>query len=205
MRRVILFVITLAVATPAAAIPIVPQDFDAIQVDIGASIINGADLFNVAAPPPLTMGLLTSDVFFNGELYTYVSRVTPSVQDVSHLNTAFSVKGFTGSAGWSFGEAATAGGTGTGLDFFTATFGDRIHWLAVDRGLGENWDAGEPITFFFRSTAPPTIGDYNLLNGEAGTAEGFQPVPEPGTLMLVGTGLYGLYYQRKRRKEQLVA
>jgi PEP-CTERM motif len=191
-----------ALAAPASAGPILPTNLDVIQFGIGTQVATHADLFDVASPPPDTMGALFSSVFFDGTTYTYLSRVTPSVQDASHLNTAFAIPGFTGEIGWSFGQAALAGGTGTGLDFLTGTFADRAHWLALDRGLGENWDAGEAITFFFRSTKPPTIADYNLLNGEAGTAEGFAPVPEPGTLALLGTGLYGLYRTRKRQRQQ---
>jgi PEP-CTERM motif len=191
-----------ALAAPASAGPILPTNLDVIQFGIGTSVASNVDLFDVASPPPNTMGTLFSEVFFDGTTYTYLSLVTPSVLDASHLNTAFTIAGFTGEIGWSFGQAAAAGGTGTALDFLTGTFADRAHWLALDRGLGENWDAGEPIAFFFRSTKPPTIGDYNLLNGEAGTAEGFAPVPEPGTLALLGTGLYGLYRTRKRQRAQ---
>ena len=61
---------------------------------------------------------------------------------------------------------------------------------------------GEPIAFFFRSTAAADNWPKKKNDVEAGTAQGFAPVPEPGTLMLVGAGLYGLYHQRKRRKEQ---
>jgi hypothetical protein len=193
--------LVMAMAIPAAAIPIVPTNLDAIQFSIGDVVASNVDLFDVAAPPPLTMGTLFSAVHFNGEVYTYLSRVTPSVNDASHLNTAFTIPGFTGEIGWSFGEAASAGGTGTGLDFLTGTFPDRAHWLALNRSLGEAWDANEPITFFFRSTKPPTIGDYNLLNGEAGTAQGFAPVPEPGTMMLTASGLYVLYRRVKKRRD----
>lgn len=189
-------------ATPAAAGPILPTNLDAIQFGIGTLVATHSDAFDVASPPPNTMGALFSSVFFDGDTYTYLSRVVPSVNDASHLNTAFTIAGFTGEIGWSFGQAALAGGSGTAFDFLTGTFADRAHWLALDRGLGDAWDFGEPITFFFRSTKPPTIGDYNLLNGEAGTAEGFAPVPEPGTLALLGTGLYGLYRTRKRQRAQ---
>jgi hypothetical protein len=206
MRYLQRFALTLGLvpilAAPAAAGPILPTNLDVIQFGIGSSVASSGDLFDVASPPPGTMGSLFSEVFFDGATYTYLSIVTPSVLDASHLNTAFSIPGFTGEIGWSFGQAAAAGGTGTGLDFLTGTFGgDRAHWLALDRGLGENWDAGESIAFFFRSTKPPTIGDYNLLNGEAGTAEGFAPVPEPGTLMLTASGLYALYRRTKKRRE----
>jgi PEP-CTERM motif len=201
MRKTILLSAFLCIAMPASAGPIIPTNLDTLS--LGSSVASQSDAFDVASPPPNTMGALFSDVYFNGEVYTYLSRVVPSVNDVSHLNTAFTVAGFTGEIGWSFSQALSAGGTGTGFDFLTGTFGDRAVWLGLERGIGENWDFGEPLTFFFRSTKPPTIGDYNLLNSEAGTAEGFAPVPEPGTLALLGTGLVGLWRARARKKTAL--
>ena len=203
MRKVLLFVIALAVAAPATAIPIVPDNLDAVV--LGNQVASTADLFGTASPPPLAMGLLDSRVFFDGAVYTYINTVLPFVNDASHLNTAFTANGFTGAMGYSFLDSFAAGGPGGSLDFLTAEVNGRLHWLALDRGIGEDWDAGEAIRFYFRSTAPPRLGDYNLLNSEAGTAQGFAPVPEPGTLTLLGTGLYGLYLARKRRKGQMVS
>jgi hypothetical protein len=51
---------------------------------------------------------------------------------------------------------------------------------------------------------PPGRGDYNLLNGEAGTgADALAPIPEPGTFMLLGSGIAALYAHVRRRKRQL--
>ncbi len=45
----------------------------------------------------------------------------------------------------------------------------------------QGWDIEDPpIKFFFVSTRPPTIGDYNLINSEVGTGQSFAPTPEPG-------------------------
>ena len=201
MRKILLLSAFLFIAAPAAAIPIVPENYDT-QV-LGAQIATTSDLFTVAAPPPGSMGILDSSVWFDGATYTYVNTVNPFLSDNSHLNTAFPVRGFTGEMGWSFSDAASAGGDGDALDFLTAEVNGRLHWLALERGLGDNWDTGESITFFFRSTLPPTLGDYNFLNSEASTATGFAPVPEPGTLALLGTGLVGLWRARARKKTAL--
>ena len=148
------------------------------------------------------MGALDSHVFFDGSVYTYVNTVTPTGTDNSHFNTAFTVNGWTGAAGFSFGDSLSAGGTGTALDFLTAEVNGRLHWLGLDRGIGSSWDTGEAIRFYFRSTAPPRLGDYNLLNGEAGTGIGMSPVPEPGTLALLGSGLAALYARRRRQQQR---
>lgn len=200
MRKLILLLACLW-AVPASAVPILPDDYDTLV--LGGLVLSTSDPFSTASPPPLIMGTLDSSVYFDGAFYTYVNVVTPTGDDNSHLNTAFAPGGFTGSMGWSFGDASSAGGTGTALDFLTANVNGRLHWLALDRTMGDHWDAAEPIAFFFRSTRPPTVGDYNLLNSEAGTAEGLAPVPEPGTLMLVSAGLIALGARHRRKKQAL--
>ena len=109
---------------------------------------------------PATMGETENNVYFDGTQYTYVHTVTPSLNDNAFLNTAFVVGGYTGVSGWSFSEAMAAGGNGTLTDFVVFELG-QIGWLALFGPLG--WDANEPISFFFVSTRPPTIGDYNII------------------------------------------
>jgi hypothetical protein len=199
MRKLITVAAALVLsASSAFAIPIVPENYDTLA--LGAFVTSTTDPFNTASPPPIFMGTLDSSVYFDGALYTYVLQVKPTGDDNSHLNTAFVPKEFSGSMGWSFTDAVNAGGGGDALDFLTGEINGRLHWLGLNQGIGSNWDTGDSITFFFRSTAPPRLGDYNLLNGEAGTAQGLAPVPEPGTLGLMGVGLYGLYQARKRKK-----
>ena len=129
--------------------------------------------------------------------YTYVHTVNPSLNNNFLLNTAFEVKGYTGVAGWSFSDAPAAGGTGTLLDFVLLEPG-QLGWLSTIGILG--WDANEPISFFFVSTKAPGLGDYNLIGLEAGTANSFAPVPEPGSIALLGSGLVGLYTAMRRRR-----
>ena len=110
MRKVIVIALLFhgLSSAPALAGPIVPTNLDGLgPVQLGAAIASNVDPFAVASPPPNTMGLLGSTVYFNPgtELYTYLSSVTPTVNDASHVNTAFQVAGFNGVAGWSFGDA----------------------------------------------------------------------------------------------------
>ena len=66
----------------------------------------------------------------------------------------------------------------------------------------------EPIQFFFVSTLPPRLRNYNLLSAnvlqpnplEFGAAEGVAPVPEPGSIALFGSGLVGLIAAMRRRR-----
>ena len=128
------------------------------------------------------MGTATNTVYFNGTQYTYVHTVNPSLITTMLLNTQFNINGFTGTAGWDFSDALAAGGSGTDADFVINDF-DQLAWIRRS-APGFGWDANEPISFFFVSTRPPTIGDYNLIGLESGTAQSFSPrqCPNPAPL-----------------------
>jgi hypothetical protein len=204
MRWVGVALVSLVTAGGAEAIPVVETDFDSVILGAPATGVV-ADPFQVAEPPPNTMGLLTSQVFAVGPLFAYVQTVVPTQDENAAFNTEFDVRGFTGVAGWSFTDTTSAGGTGNATDFlaFHSDNTGRLTFVTNLDGLGSGWNPGEPITFFFLSNRPPGFGDYNLLSDEAGTANGLAPVPEPGTLALFGSGLAALYYRAKRRKQQL--
>jgi hypothetical protein len=72
-----------------------------------------------------------------------------------------------------------------------------------------SWDPFEPISFFFVSNLPPGEGPtetYGLhtfwLRPNDGRAQGLAPIPEPGSIALVGSGLVGLYAALRRRRSQ---
>jgi hypothetical protein len=203
MLRKVTVVIGLAtallVAREASAVQITPVDLDTLDL-VNSIVPSLTDAITVAKPLPPTMGEITNNVFFDGLFYTYVHTVTPSLNTNFIFNTALPVAGFTGVAGWSFSEAGAAkGSAGTDADFFINSVNDQLNWMTVF-GDFAGWNKLEPITFFFVSTKPPGIGDYNLLSTEAGTGQSYAPIPEPGSIALLGSGLVGLYAAMRRRR-----
>ena len=156
----------------------------------------------------MTIGDISSNVFVDGSRSPSVHTVTSHVilQSNSYFATAFSVaKGFNGIAGWSFSEARSAGGTGTNTDFFLNEDQGWLTWSmrftdGPDRRSG--WDSFEPIAFFFVSVQPPGARAYDLLSPDfgIGTAQTLGPIPEPGSFVLLGSGLAGLYAAIRQRR-----
>jgi len=190
-------VASLAFASEALAVPIPATDLDAWLTGGETSIGVSTDDF-IATSPTQTVGSLSNEVLFNsttGE-YTYTHAVTPAGSGFL-FNTEFAPPGFTNVAGWSFSSAAGAGGAGNDMDFAIDELFGRILFRPIF-DAGRFWEAGETITFFYVSTKGPGMGQYGL-NG-IGTASSFAPVPEPGSIALLGSGLVGMYAAIRRRR-----
>jgi hypothetical protein len=155
-------------------------------------------------------GLLRNWVYYNGQsgLYTYLHKVKPFDGPNSFFGTAFTPAGFTGIAGWDFEDSDDANGCGgpapscgsfdIGDFFISGGFNTPLGWTANDF----SWDEDERIRFFYVSTKPPTIKNYHLTGQPGtGTAESYAPTPEPGSLMLLGSGVAALYGAVRRRNQ----
>ena len=150
-----------------------------------------------AEMPPPTMGEIENNVYFMmTALYTYVHTVNPSLKNNFLLNTAVRSGGLHGGL-WLelLGRDRRRWDRHAG-DFVVLRPG-QLTWFSHP-GSWLGCERADP--FFFVSTRPPTIGDYNLIGSESGTANSYAPVPEPGSIALLGSGLVGLYTAMRRRR-----
>ncbi len=138
-----------------------------------------------------------------GTIYTYAHTVTPgvdlpndppfpqpgvvvSLNDVTEFALGFAAEGFNGVAGFDFSQATDAIGD-PGLIAIEQLGDGSLVWTLSSL----DWDAGEPITFFWQTTQPPSGpgGTYAISDGVVtGVGAGPLPteIPEPGTAVTIG-------------------
>jgi hypothetical protein len=178
----------------STAIPIEPTNFDEIGDTLGTLIQSKeVDILGII-PPSSDIGDAINQVYYNAGtgIYTYVETITPTIDHISEVNTAFQVLGFNTVAGYSFAEASAAGITVTSLDLDPD---GTIDWSTV------GWQNNETLTLFYQSLFAPGSGTYNVIDSPGGSYGSFapSPVPEPATMLLFGAGLAGIgLFGRKR-------
>ncbi len=212
--------VSLAATQTHAAVIVQPTNLDSLS--LGPAIIGP---LGPEVPGTFTIedgseiGTIRSSVFCpvgtepadcpSAALDTYIYRhiVTPDLENLTSFTAGFPVSGFTGVAGYSFGESGAAGGSGNDADFSIVFNNDTDNTLVWNLNNLNNsfFERGETITFFWQSTIPPAgpIGDYSITNNvQTGTARGpapalsTTPVPEPSNLVLLA--LFSLPLWRSR-------
>ncbi len=210
-------------AVPARAASILtPTDFDTLS--LGSAVAGFSSIITqILGPPdePVLAGL-NGTVYQNGGVFTYALTVQPTlptfgpdgsivdkgVNSIEIFQTGFSILGFNGVMGYSFGQAGAANvGTGVAISdvFLQASFSDpgedgSLAWLVSDSAANAGFwrcpvpanpdgscpaaydNSYKPITFFFQSTfGPGGQGIYSMINQHAGTgiANGLAPTDTP--------------------------
>lgn len=145
---------------------------------------------------PAGMAICNPSAAPQGTVYTYVHVVNPGENMNSRggdgnspgedaersmvFMMAAPAHGFTGEAGYSRAEASAAGGSQVEVQVSCEEDG-QIFWT-VNLGDENGWTSGEPITFYWRSTLPPTSPApvYSLrVNGVTAVGPGPYPAEDP--------------------------
>jgi len=208
--------LVLAPATARAAL-ITAVDYNTVSGSIGSLYQDSggtvftkttnfltADLTSQGGPASLVIGTLTSSVYYNSGIFTYVLDVTPALATATRLSTGFLPTLYNNTAGWDFNKAFAAGSTnlpGGSTAFFAVLNATNLSWTANPTQTAL-WNASHltDIPFFFQTSVDPGISNYNLGgNGfQTGSAMGYAPVgplaavTEPGSLVLLACSALGI-------------
>jgi hypothetical protein len=228
-----LLTLSLLIARDASAVEFTPTDLNDWFGDFPSTLLDppGTNDDPIISSSG-TLGTLRNRVYLFEDpdeilpdLYTYVHKVLPTKDNNTFFNTAFGpIGGLTNSvfstcsavnvcAGWDFTQANNAGADDDpdfdNADAFLLNLeSGALDWTTrFNTSLGNWWDTGDNIKFFYVSTNPPssTLRDYGLSASAVspGTAQSYAPTPEPGSMLLLGSGLAALYGARRRHNQKV--
>lgn len=204
MKRLLgLLALSVLMVAPAAAVVIPVTDYDTIA---GLVVVPGFGPItdDIETPALVDVGDMTNTVFTDGTLFYYVHTIDLAPAVISNLSEFNSSPGAFQAhpalfAGYSFSDALAAG-----FPVAATAFGiERDPDDSLDfNATTTDFDGGESITFFGATgySPSPTLVDYNFTNGSVATAQSYAPAPEPTTLLLLGTGLLGLTWRKRRQQ-----
>ena len=153
-----------------------------------------ADMTSYVACPDGVQTCVPADAP-EGTVYTYVHIVYPGedndastgsgegpdssdVEAAKSFGTTRPVHGFTGSVGYSQAELQAAAGADARM-VVTCSADGGLLWTIDTGDGGDQWERGEPITFWWQSTVPPAgPQDAYAIDADGTTATGSGPFPD---------------------------
>jgi hypothetical protein len=202
MARKLVLALALSISLLAAreASAIVILDYE--DLELGRRIEGPDDSDFSYDSGEMTNKVFKDEDFSTNHKYWYVHDVRPEFASdeeddryIKKFFTDFVPGGFTGEAGWRFSDTPGAGA----FSIIVNPTGNLI-W----RTLSDWWEDGETVRVFFASTNPPRLDDYALKDdlGRINYAQSYAPTPEPGSMILLGSGLAALYGAARRRRNK---
>jgi hypothetical protein len=208
MARLLCATAVAFLALAMAAQPALASDTDcppSLCTFFGGVLIAAIPSHSVGAAGGEWTGSFSEQVYLSGGVFTYVFHLTLTAllpgESVSAISTGLGGGRFDSTL--DYGVVFLGGlppNTTPPVDDLTGfTFGG---FGATIRSFPSNMDTvGNTYEFYAQSKAGPDIGQFNVQNGGNTKIASLDPAPEPGTMLLFGTGLLSFAGILRRRRQ----